>query len=179
MGVSLFFIVLQFSLGAGLAYRKNPTDYVNWLVYGNEGQGGLGPVAIRFIMTIDWALCLTLVNGNEMFTFSLYISLISILRHKMRDYNSLLEQASEGGLVQQASQVQELYRYHSRLTSLSAELEDTMGLTSLFWIVGIIFSICVKAESIVSGLRSEAYDEFYYVVTDTIYYGLVFLTICK
>lgn len=126
-------------------------------------------------MITDWALYLYLVICNECFTTAFYIILCLVLRQKIRDYNQFLQDVERYKLITNAAQVQELYRLHSRLSTLVEGVEENLSLPAFLWVICIVFNVCVKIEAIVSGLRGGQFDGFAYIVVDVAYYMVAFI----
>ncbi|RWS31731.1 hypothetical protein B4U80_06279 [Leptotrombidium deliense] len=171
------FIALHVILAASLMFYKSTDGYVNWLFYG-DAAANTPDIVIRLVMIADWALYLFLVICNECFSLAFYICLCVIIREKISDYNDFLTRLQRKNLVTESSQMQELYKLHSKLTSLVEALEENFSFPALLWIICIIFNICVKVEAIISGIRNSQFEEFGYVLLDIIYYIVSFIMLC-
>lgn len=76
-----------------------------------------------------------------------------------------LERLEEQKVVKKADQVQELYRLHSRLTSLVESVDNHFSLIVFLWLLVIVFNMCVKIEIIVTGVKSRQYQDLAFILT--------------
>lgn len=114
---------------------------------------------------IDALVYVTMIISIESFTKGMYISITLILREKIRDFNMFLERLEEQKVVKKADQVQELYRLHSRLTSLVESVDNHFSLIVFLWLLVIVFNMCVKIEIIVTGVKSRQYQDLAFILT--------------
>ena len=116
-------------------------------------------------MIVDWALYLYLVICNECFLMATYISICALLLNKVRDYNLFLKNLEIERRVHKASQIQELYQLHSRLSTMVEQVEENMAFPAFLWIICIIFNLAVKIEAIIAGAKQAEFREFGYIFT--------------
>ncbi|RWS16250.1 hypothetical protein B4U79_07613 [Dinothrombium tinctorium] len=171
------FIALHVILAASFMFHSSTKDYVNWLFYGDSSDKAPDAV-IRLVMIADWGLYLFLVICNECFSQAFYVSLCFIVREKILDYNDFLVRLENKNMVKQSQQLQELYKLHSRLSYIIELMEDNFSFPVFNSILCIIFNICVKIESIISGVRNAEFTQFGYIFLDIFYYIFIFVFIC-
>lgn len=54
---------------------------------------------------------------------------------------------------------------HSRLSTIVEGIESNLSFPVFMWVLCIVFSVCVKIEAIVSGIKHGKFEDFGYILT--------------